>query len=258
MIAHNDIEKSKALLESDLETLFKLVNTFGTPVREGDVRAASGILRRWLVEDALGKLCRHMSAKPMFPVLDNSNALTLVKNDSRVNYFLTGGVMMTGKPVMFIYNSSAPPEEALQLQAANHIMMKMSHFLDQPRIYFNGRFISCREIITFTANKLGGVHLDFRRDEDQMLIESAADFMTFGGPLDKLGRRPPGELYLNIEPDSTEIMSGFHLEIIAASAAFIQVHLNGEPLVIIPPMKKTLRSRLFGNKQPRFRLYERE
>jgi hypothetical protein len=34
-------------------------------------------------------------------------------------------------------------------------------FLKQKRMYFDGHFYTCEDIIKYVANKLGGAHLDF-------------------------------------------------------------------------------------------------
>ena len=45
------------LLESDLTALFKLVFAHRKPIAEGDIRLASVILRKWLIDGLLGRLC---------------------------------------------------------------------------------------------------------------------------------------------------------------------------------------------------------
>ena len=94
-------------------------------------------------------------------------------------------------------------------------------FKNQKRLYFEGDYFSCEEIITFTANKLGGVHLDAKRNSRQEKLERAARFMTFGGPLVEADLRAGTELHLMVEPTSKEVFSGLHVEIIAAGASFL-------------------------------------
>jgi hypothetical protein len=41
----------------------------------------------------------------------------------------------------------------------------------------------------------------------------------------------PVEVYMVLEPDSEEILSGIHLEIIAAATSLIQVRIDGQPVI---------------------------
>jgi len=256
----DNLTELQALLESDLSTLYGLVNTFGTPLTDGNIRAASGILRRWFGESLIGRLCNDLGLTPTFPVLDNAAALKTAALDPNIDYFLTAGVRLQDAPVMFIYNSSAPPpdRQLFSRPDAPYVLMSTGAFLDQRRVYFEGNFISTRDIITFTANKLGGVHFDGRRNERQAILQRAADFMTYGGPLNQINREPPGPLYMSIEPNGREILSGFHLEIIAAASSFVHLHMDGQQLVNFPPRRKRWISRLLGEKGPRSRCTDTE
>ena len=229
-----ELSELQCLLESDLWTLYKLVYTYGVPVAEGDIRAASAILRRWLCDGLIGQLCNELRVTATFPVLDNDAALTLASENSKIDYFLTAGVKVNGTPLMFVYNSSAPPEEHLQFLPPSVTVKSSKGFLTQRRVYFEGSFFTCRDIILFTANKLGGVHHDIRRDERQTLMQRASEFMTFGGPPERAKRNPPGQFYFDVEPGGSEILSGFHLEIIAAASSFLNLHLNGQQLFLFP------------------------
>lgn len=109
----------------------------------------------------------------------------------------------------------------------------------------------------YTANKLGGAHLDFNRTGKFAVMERASEFMTYGGP-PAPPAEPPGEMYLVFEPASNEILSGFHIEVIAAAASFIQIEFDGERLLPLT-VKRSLRSRfksLLGRKS-KVKLYAR-
>ncbi|MGO4386745.1 hypothetical protein AB4Y85_04355 [Microvirga sp. 2YAF29] len=221
------------LLESDLHTLSRLVITHRTPVTEGDIRAASAILRRWSNEGLIGQLCNELGVTPSFPVLDNQAIIDALPEEPSVTFFLTGGVNFNGTPIMAIYHSAKSVGNGPILLVDTMItrLMNTGKFLRQKRVLFEGGYFTCEDIITFTANKLGGVHLDFDRNPRQAQMERAAEYMTFGGPPSKIATEPPGEIYLVVEPDSTEILSGFHVEIIAAAASLLSIHFDGKPLV---------------------------
>src|ERR1700686_1705831 len=93
-------------LESDLTTLFKLVFTYRKPVTEGDIRIASVILRKWLIDGLLGRFCNATGIEATIPALDNSASLTALPKHPAIDYFLTAGVRFNGIPVSGIYNSA--------------------------------------------------------------------------------------------------------------------------------------------------------
>ena len=250
-----NVESLKALLEADLSTLYRLVNTFGPPVAEGDVRAASAILRRWLCEGLFGRLCNTLNVTPTFPVLDNSDALALVLEHGRVEYFLTAGVKFAGHPVMLVYSSPDPPDRPLPLIQPNEALVRTKEFLSQRRIFFEGQFVTTEDVIRFMANKLGGVHLDAQMTPFQQLMLRASEFMTFGGPAERVNAR--GLIHMALETEGKEVLNGFHLEVVAAAASFIQVYLDGTQLVELPRQRPTLWARVFGVKPLKVTLSER-
>jgi hypothetical protein len=241
-----DAEVTYQLFRSDLHTLFKLVVTHNQPCSEGDIRAASAILRRWLIEGLLGRMCNALGIKPTFWLLDNHEVIEAINRDPTIVFFLTGGVMFDGRPVMCLYESTADagplPKLPIQGGLGQH-EVSLADMLAQKRISHNGNFFSCAEIITFTANKLGGVHLNFRRDQKLERLEAASNYMSFGGPIEKVSGKPLGELYFDLEPNGTEVLSGFHIEIIAAAASLLSVHFDGEQLVQIT-QKQSFRNRI--------------
>ncbi len=243
-----DPDVAYRLLRADLGALFKLVFTRNKPCDEADIRVASTILRRWLVEGLLGRMANALGVVPTLRAMDNSHVLAAIKDDETIRYFLTGGVMFDGKPVMCIYESTASATEIPRLPIQGglaQIVFSPAELLRQKRMFHAGTFFSCEDIIKFTANKLGGVHLDFRRDKNYEKLEAASNFMSFGGPLEKMDRQPPGELYFDFEPNGKEILSGTHIEIIAAAASLLSIELNGIAL-IETAQKPSFRERIKG------------
>ena len=119
--------------------------------------------------------------------------------------------------------------------------LSFGEFVNQKRIYFNGVFLTCAEVIKFTANKLGGVHTDYNRTGKNAVLQEAAYYLMIGGPIPEDGDFP-GEIYLPLEPEGSEFLSGFHIEIIAAATSLIQVRINGNPVMKLN-RKKSLRTR---------------
>jgi hypothetical protein len=152
--------------------------------------------------------------------------------------------MANGRPVESIYYATVPftgkPLISIKMKRRE---FPLREFLRQKRMYFEGDFYTCEDIIKYVANKLGGAHLDFSREKLHG-IERAAAYMTYGGP--KLAS-PPSPMYMILEPDSKEILSGAHLEIIAAAASLVTVRLNGKPLMVLtkhPSLRTRLRRKL--------------
>jgi len=233
MIKNRDeLREYHRMLKSDLDTLFRLVFTYRKPVSEGDIRLASVILRKWLVEGQLGQFCNAARAKATFWALDNEQVCKALPATPQINYFLTAGVRMNGIPVKAIYNATVPPPPVplVPVDTIHVRSFTLHEFLRQKRLYFEGTFFSCEDIIKFTANKLGGAHLDFNRVKEAQL-NRAASFMMYGGPANPQDVIRQIEIYMVLEPKSTEILSGVHLEIIAAATSLIQVRVDGRPVV---------------------------
>lgn len=250
------------ILESDIGTLFKLIVSHKKPLMEGDIRAASNILRRWICEGLIGQLCNELQVQPTFPVFDNDPIWKSLPSRPSVNYYLTAGVMFDGVLLLGIHSSTEPASSAPILPVAEmkQTLVGFGAFKNQKRLYFENDYFSCEEIITFTANKLGGVHLNSKRNSRQEKLERAARFMTFGGPLVENDPRVGTELHLMVEPTSKEVISGLHIEIIAAGASFLQMHVDGIPFVELVT-KKTLSAKIasyipFLKKRPAIRLYD--
>lgn len=221
-----------ALLEADLQTLFRLIIRKREPLDEGSIRAASPILRRWLVEGLLGKLGHGLESKPTLPALNNETVIRALPRDD-VTCFITGGVRFNGRPVSGVYVSDKPFSDRppIPIHTLKFEMMRLGAFTDQKRLYYMGHFFSCAEIVVFVANKLGGVHHDFERSDRQRLLQKAADAITFGGPEAKCERGTFGQTHLVVEPDSVEPLNGLHLEILAAAASLLCVQWDGKPMI---------------------------
>lgn len=249
---------SKELLESDLETLFKLTSTNGRPVVDGDIRAASTILRRWLCEHQIGRLCNSLGVIPTFPILDNETAIAAIQDAPDIRYYLTGGVRFDGRPIMHVYSSSLPATK-LPIAPMSQVYAKTKGLLGQRRVYFGGQFFTCEDIIRFTANKAGGVHLDFDRNDREDMLQEAARYMTFGGPSGRIERGTIGEMHLELEPHGQEALSCLHFEIVAAANSFLGIHLDGKPLLEFSVKRSVwsrVRDTLGIRRKPRIRLHD--
>jgi hypothetical protein len=87
----DELAEHSRMLESDLDSLFKLVFTHRKPLAEGDIRLASVILRKWLTDGLLGHYCYVAGVVPTLEALDTTEICDAVAADPHVNYFLTAG-----------------------------------------------------------------------------------------------------------------------------------------------------------------------
>ncbi len=67
--------------------------------------------------------------------------------------------------------------------------------------------------------------------------------MKYGGPRPSPDWDPDSEIYMVLEPSSNEVLSGLHIEIIAAAASFIHIKFDGSPIMKLTT-KTSLRTRL--------------
>jgi hypothetical protein len=241
-----ELAEHSRMLESDLDSLFKLVFTYRKPLAEGDIRLASVILRKWLTDGLLGHYCHVGGVSPTLEALDTIEICDAVAAHPHVNYFLAAGIMANGRPIESIYNATIPyPGKPLISIKMKRREFQLQDFLRQKRMYFEGDFYTCEDIIKYVANKLGGAHLDFSREKFQG-IERAAAYMTYGGRLPDPAN-PPSPMYIILEPESKEILSGAHVEIIAAAASLVNLRLNGKPILVLtkhPSLRTRLRRKL--------------
>jgi hypothetical protein len=166
-----------------------------------------------------------------------------------------------GVPVCGIYNSALPFEGRPQIpvDVMRDKELKVSAFLTQKRLFFEGSLYSCSDIIKFTANKLGGAHFDTKRDPQLEKLDRASQYMKYGGPHPSPDWDPGSEVYMVLEPDSNEVLSGLHIEIVAAATSFIQIRINGAPIMKLTtktPLRTRLR-RLFRTDKARFWFFDR-
>lgn len=231
--AMNELEHNEMLrlLEADIRELVPLVFSQNKPISEGKIRLIAVILRRWLVDGDLKKLVAPLRVSPLFEVQATSQAVSYLKRQPRFDYLLTAGLMMNNKHIRFISDTSLKPDAVDRSFAfEGSVTLNLKKFLAQPRLYFAGKWFTTSQILRFVANKLGANHIDFDRQGEYAEIDEAHRYFKFGGPV--LDEAPAGsEVYLLLEPDSNEIISGLHLEVIAAGASFVNMTIDGKPLV---------------------------
>lgn len=226
-------------LEEDLATLSDLLATSG-PLQPRVVRSvASAIVRKWLVDGVLNQLAHQLSVKFELPAYDTSEVFVAIYGAPEINFFLAGGITLGGIPIRSIYSSRLPFSGKAPIPLETSIILyDPSKYLKSKRIYFEQQHFSAQQIISFVANKHGGVHFDTNREKSwQEHLEKAAHFMTFGNPKNEEKARvvelsePGGPSMLIIPNEKGNLWSCLEIELLSAAQPLLNVHCNGIRLI---------------------------
>lgn len=221
--------------EEDLATLHELLYTRG-PLSPRHVRSVgSAIVRKWLVEGALNKLAHELSVKFEVVAYDTVAVFDALPNAPDVHFFLAGGVNLDGTPLRSMFASRSPYTGAPPIPLETSVgTFSPGKYLGSKRLYFEGHSFSAEQIITFVANKHGGVHFDPRREKPwQLELERAATYMTFGNPNNESKRRivelgePGGPCMVVLPKERGNVWSCLEIEMLSAAQALLNVHCNG-------------------------------
>lgn len=227
-------------LEEDLATLLELLVRSG-PLPPRHVRSVgSPIVRKWLVEGVLNQLAHQLGVKFELPAYDTSAVFTALPQAPEVRFYLAGGIYLGGLPVRSMYASSASFKGTLPIPAETEVALySPGKFLGSKRIFFDGHSFNAEQIITFVANKHGGVHFDPDREKPwQKHLERAAGYMTFGNPNHEKEQRvvdlsePGGPCMVVIPNEAGNIWSCLEVEMLSAAQALLNVHCNGVRLLV--------------------------
>jgi hypothetical protein len=223
------------IFKSDMRTLFKYIITHEMPPSEGDIRMASVILRKWLVDRQLTQMCNSMEINPTLHGFNNDLALTKLSRRPDIYYFLSGGIKFMGTPVFGIYHSDLdwPVEPFIGIDDFQESFFTPNELLNQKRVVFQNQTFNASDVIQFMANKHGGAHINLNLTDKWQAMNRAAKFMTFGGDLEKISWGTPADIHLPFEENGEECLNGFHIEIIAIASALLNIHFDGEMFLIL-------------------------
>ena len=87
----------------------------------------------------------------------------------------------------FVYNGVTSPEVVqARFEAANRGGLKrempLAKFLDAPAVIAEGRYVGRRAVIKYVANKLGGVHMETNRNDNDSLLERGSSMKFLDKP----------------------------------------------------------------------------
>ena len=227
-------------LEEDLATIADLLISRG-PLPTRHVRAvAPTIVRKWLIDGNLNLLAKELSVTFELPTYDTRQVFASLPSASNVNFFMAGGIPIGGIPIRWIYASAQPYTGQPDIPVdATRTKLSPGKFLQAKRVYFEGRAFSAEQILLFVANKCGGVHFDQQRDKPwHEPLERASQYMTFGNPnnesepkLIELGERG-GPCMFVVPKEKGNLWSCLEIELLCAAESLLNVHCNGQRLII--------------------------
>lgn len=233
-------EKLKIHLEEDLATLQEILVRSG-PLPPRHVRSVgSSIVRKWLLEGTLNNLSHEIGVKFELPAYDTSSVFSELPNVPEIKIYIAGGIYLGGIPVRSMYVSSGPFIGVIPIPVETEIVMySPGEFLGSKRIYFEGHSFSAEQIISFVANKHGGVHFDQSRNKPwQEHLERAASYMTFGNPDNEKKPRvidlvePEGACIVVIPNEAGNIWSCLEIEMLSAAQALLNLQVDGNRLLV--------------------------
>jgi hypothetical protein len=140
--------------------------------RPVDLRHASAILRRWLVEGQLGRVANPRVGRLQLMAIDN-NPVYRAERRGGVAAFVSGGATIHG-----VYLAAATMNEGgravnfVDYHPDTLIALTLKTFLTQRVIYSSGEWSTRQQVIKFVANADHGVHgHGAREDWEQRLSE---------------------------------------------------------------------------------------
>jgi hypothetical protein len=151
-----------------------LKQTLRADVDNDTLRRVSTTLRLLLAEGAYGRAWRAagFDKEPEIPARELRRSLGYIRDLRAVNYAQAGGgsgppglgmrfgaLLTLGREL-----TAAEREDEAKMAAPLDVAYRLSEFLASPSVIIEGLMISRQQVIQYVANKLGGAHLDFKRD----------------------------------------------------------------------------------------------
>lgn len=164
------------ILKTVTEDLVFLREKWDQEIDDASLRRSSNVLRILLVEDAYGKAWRlaGLEKQPRIYAPDLEEALEGLPRE-RIRFAQAGGAVYKGVRIAsalmtdFAMSDSQIKERAKKRAGPPKKAFWLSEFADSPCLIINSVEVKRRELVQYVANKLGGAHLDLRRDPTKEL-----------------------------------------------------------------------------------------
>jgi hypothetical protein len=135
-----------------------------------DLRHASAILRRWLVEDALQRVANPRVGRINIPSIDNRPVYVACRT-GRIVSFVSGGASVHGIYIAAgMVNAGNRAIDLVGFHPDQRIDLSLESFVRQRVIFTGGTWITRRQVIKFVANIDRGVHDGKVRESDEELL----------------------------------------------------------------------------------------
>ena len=140
-------------------------------ISDDSLRRSSNVLRNLLVEDQFGRAWRIIGFERQ-PKLTAPDLEYYIEDldSSKITLAQAGGALYHGMMICALASGRyalSPEHIRKRAQKGPYALEKefyLSEYLDSSCMVINGIRISRRHLIKYVANKLGGTHIDFRRD----------------------------------------------------------------------------------------------
>ena len=175
VISDNERELVHQLLE-DVTTIAGVAD-FPKPSPAAIRATLAPALRRWIVEGrffAAQKLI--VPSKIEFVVSINENAVRLCEvgyNERWMAVVMFGRIGLGVGQTAQEFIGKPPPILEGEFRECPH---PANAFFEQKMFFWKGRFFTRKDLIKVHANKLGGVHLDFKRDANETYINEIRNY----------------------------------------------------------------------------------
>lgn len=175
-ISKNDLELVHQLLEDT-----RLINDALASGQPKPVLVRSTfvpVLRKWIIEDGFFKAARLVRAKePTFEILTTPNDVKLCNAGVYEHWMaiILFGTVGVGVGLLAEKFRAAPPSKPQPVTALHPAIV----LFEQKMFFWKGHFYTRQDIIRMHANRLGGVHLDFRRKPNEAHIDEIKNYFGF-------------------------------------------------------------------------------
>jgi hypothetical protein len=176
------------------EDLVFLREKWDQEVSDESLRRSSNVLRNLLVEDQYGRAWRALGLdrQPQISAPDMDNYFDGF-DISQIVLAQAGGAIYRGMQIAALCSGRyvlSPEQRMKRVQKGPYALENkfyLREYLESPCMIVKGVKIARRQLIKYIANKLGGIHIDFRRDnaspEDRqyILLDSIPDNIEVAG-----------------------------------------------------------------------------
>ena len=166
---------------------------WGSKINDESLRRSSNVLRNLLVEDQFGKAWRIVGFEKQPKIKAPDLELCIEGLDlSKITLAQAGGAFYHGMQTMAFASGRyflTPEQRTKRAQQSPESLERefyLMEYLDSPCIIIKGTKINRRQLIKYVANKLGGTHIDFRRnpsidtDKKYIVLDSIPNNLEIG------------------------------------------------------------------------------